>query len=270
MDVDRVSLRPGELSDWLIARGQHFVTADEIAELVGVAPSEVRHSLRRQRDANAIVPVTKGAWAPVPPQYRRNGAPPVEHFIDPLMSYLGHHYYVGFLSAAAIHGASHQAPMVFQVVTDAVLRDRRIGAQRVVFIRRRDTERRATIRRMVPTGRINVSTPEVTVLDLVDAPQFGGGLSNVATVITDLLAAATIDPTALAAQAAHYPTAVVQRVGHLVEQLSETAEASIGLESLHALVDGAQVVDLYPRVARIGDRDDRWNVVVNIEIEPDL
>ena len=265
-----VSLRPAELSDWLIGRGQHFVTADEIAALVGVAPGEVRHSLRRQRDAHTIVPVTKGAWAPVPPQYRRNGAPPVEHFIDPLMNYLGHHYYVGFLTAAAIHGASHQAPMTFQVVTDAVLRDRRIGAQRVEFIRRRAIERHATIRRMVPTGRINVSTPEVTVLDLVDAPQFGGGLSNVATVIAELLATEMIDPTALAAQAAPYPMAVVQRVGHLVEQMAEAAEAPIGLGSLHTLVDGAQVVDLYPSVPRIGDRDHRWNVIVNIEIEPDL
>lgn len=265
-----VSLRPAELSDWLIAHGQHFVTVDEIAELVDVAPSEVRHSLRRQRDANVIVPVTKGAWVPVPPPYRQNGAPPVDHFIDPLMTYLGHRYYVGFLSAAAIHGASHQAPMVFQVVTDAVLRDRRIGAQHVAFIRRRDTERHATIRRIVPTGRINVSTPEVTVLDLVDAPQFGGGLSNVATVIAELVAAETIDSTALAGQAAHYPTAVVQRVGHLVERMSKAAEASIRLESLHALVDGAQVVDLYPKAARIGDRDDRWNVIVNIDIEPDL
>lgn len=264
------TLRPAELADWLIANGRHFVTNDEIAELVDVAPSEVRHSLRRQRDANVIVPVTKGAWVPVAPQHRRNGAPPVEHFIDPLMTYLRHPYYVGFLSAAAIHGASHQAPMVFQVVTDAVLRDRRIGAQRVAFIRRRDTERRATIRRIVPTGRINVSTPEVTVLDLVDTPQFGGGVSNVATVIAELLAAEMIDPTALGAQAARYPTAVVQRVGHLVERMSKAAEASIRLESLHALVDDAQVVDLYPKAARIGDRDDRWNVIANIEIEPDL
>ncbi len=74
-------LRPAELSDWLVAHGKHFVTNDDIAELVDVAPSDVRHSLRRQREANTMVPVTKGAWVPVPPQYRRNGAPPVDHFI---------------------------------------------------------------------------------------------------------------------------------------------------------------------------------------------
>jgi predicted transcriptional regulator of viral defense system len=264
------SLRPAEVSDWLIAHGQHFVTNDELAELVGVSAIDVRHSLRRQRDANTLVPVTKGAWVPVPPQYRANGAPPVEHFIDPLMAFLRHRYYVGFLSAAAIHGASHHAPMVFQVATDAALRDRVIGAQRVSFIRRSEVGQRATRRHIVPTGRINVSTPEITVLDLVETPQLGAGLSNVATVIVNLLDTKMIDPVALADQAAHYSTAVAQRVGHLVEQMGNEVDASIDLEPLHQLVDRASVVNLYPSAVRDGARDDRWNVVVNIGIEPDL
>jgi predicted transcriptional regulator of viral defense system len=268
--VDLKLLRPAEVSDWLIAHGRHLVTNDELAELVGVRATDVRHSLRRQRDLNTLVPVTKGGWVPVPPQYRRNGAPPVDHFIDPLMSFFGHRYYAGFLSAAAIHGASHQAPMVFHVVTDAALRDRTIGAQRVSFIRRRDIERRATVRRIVPTGRINVSTPEVTVLDLVETPSLGAGLSNVATIIAGLLDVAMLDPVALVEQAANYATSVIQRVGYLVEKMSNEVDTSIDLGALWELVDGAPSVDLYPQAERTGERDDRWNVVVNIDIEPDL
>jgi len=263
-------LRPAELSDWLISQGRHFASTDEIAELVDVDPADVRHSLRRQRELNTIVPVTKGAWVPVPPQYRRNGAPPVDHFIDPLMQFLGHLYYVGFLSAAQIHGASHQAPMVFQVVTDGVLRARSIGSHRVAFVQRSNVARRATIRRIVPTGRINVSTPEVTVLDLVEAPQFGAGLSNVATVIAELLDTGQLDPIGLAEQAAGYPTAVAQRTGHLVEQMGIEASAPIDLQPLHDLVENAQTVDLYPGAEQSGERNERWNVVANIAIEPDL
>ena len=268
--MDVKLLRPAEVSDWLIAHGRHFVTNAELAELVGVPAIDLRHSLRRQRDLHTLVPVTKRAWVPVPPQYRHNGAPPVDHFIDPLMKFFGHHYYVGFLSAAAIHGASHQAPMVFQVVTDAALRDRTIGAQRVSFIRRSDVERRATVRRIVPTGRINVSTPEVTILDLVETPQLGAGLSNVATVIAGLLEAGSLDPVALAEQAANYSTAATQRVGYLVEQIGNEIDTSIDLGPLRELVDGAPLVDLYPQAERSGKRNDRWNVVANIDIEPDL
>lgn len=263
-------LRPAELTDWLISQGRHFASTNEIAELVDVDPADVRHSLRRQRELNAIVPVTKGAWVPVPPQYRRNGAPPVDHFIDPLMQFLGHRYYIGFLSAAQIHGASHQAPMVFQVVTDGALRARSIGSQRIAFIQRSNVARRATIRRIVPTGRISVSSPEVTVLDLVEAPQFGAGLSNVATVIAELLDTGQLDPIALTGQAATYPMAVAQRTGHLVEQMGIEANAPIDLQPLHDLVQDAQTVDLYPGAEQSGERDERWNVEANIAIEPDL
>ncbi len=45
------------------------------------------------------------------------------------MNFLGHPYYVGFLSAAALHSASHQAAMVFHIVTTARLRSRTIGTR---------------------------------------------------------------------------------------------------------------------------------------------
>lgn len=53
-----------------MARGQHFVTTREVAELVDV----VSESLQRAREARNIVSVPKGAWVPVPPLYRGAGA----------------------------------------------------------------------------------------------------------------------------------------------------------------------------------------------------
>lgn len=101
------TVSPSGLAAWLIARGRYFVTTDEVAKLVGVDPGVVPVSLQRPRDARKIVSVTKGGWVPVPPEYRESGAPPVLNFIDPLMRHLGHPYYVGFLSAARLYGASY-------------------------------------------------------------------------------------------------------------------------------------------------------------------
>ena len=171
--VRTATVNPGALADWLIARGQHFVSTDEVAELVGVEPSVVSVSLQRAREASKIVSVTKGGWVPVPPEYRGAGAPPPLHYIDPLMRHLGHPYYVGLLSAARLHGASHQVPMVLQVVTPALLRNRRIGSNRIEFIRRSSAARRSTVQHNVPTGRITVAAPVVTVLDLVEGPLVG-------------------------------------------------------------------------------------------------
>jgi predicted transcriptional regulator of viral defense system len=268
--VPAATVTPSSLADWLIARGRHFVTTDEVAELVGVEPTVVSVSLQRAREANKIVSVTKGGWVPVPPEYREAGAPPPLHYIDPLMRHLGHPYYVGLLSAARLHGASHQVPMVLQVVTPALLRDRRIGSNRLSFIRRSSTLSRPTVQRNVPTGRITVATPEVTVLDLVEAPSAGGELGNVATVIGGLLQEGAIDGDALAEVAGDYASAVTQRTGYLVEHIAGEVRASIQLDRLEQLVGAAAYTVLDPQRPRDGEHDRRWHVIINADVEHDL
>lgn len=264
------TVSPSSLADWLIARGRHFVTTEEVAELVGVEPSVVPISLQRAREANKIVSVTKGGWVPVPPEYRDAGAPPPLHFVDPLMRHLGHTYYIGFLSAARLHGASHQVPMELQVVTPALLRDRRIGSSRLSFVRRSSARGRPTVQRNVPTGRITVATPEVTVLDLVEAPSAGAGLGNVATVIGGLLQEGAIDPDALAEAAADYPTSVAQRTGYLVEYMAGEGGTSIQLGRLGQLVADTTYTVLDPQRPRDGEHDRRWHVIINADVEHDV
>lgn len=268
--VTTLFVSPSDLSDWLIARGQHFVTTEEVARIVGVEPKVVPISLQRAREARKLVSVTKGAWVPVPPEYRAAGAPPALHYIDPLMRHLGHPYYVGLLTAARLHGASHQVPMVVQIITPALLRDRWIGRSRLEFLRRSATAHRPTIRLNVPTGRITVSTPAVTVLDLVEAPLKGGGLGNVATVIGDMLELGCIDVDVLAEVAAEYPSAIAQRTGYLIEHMAEEVGVSVRLERLQHLLAEADYTPLDPQRPRDGHHDCRWHVTVNTEIEHDL
>ncbi len=265
-------VRPSDLADELIAHGQHFVSLDELAERLHVRPSRVYGSIHRAVDAGKLVSVTKGGWVPVPPEYRKQGAPPVSHFIDPMMAHLGHAYYVGFLSAAAIHGASHQAPMVFQVATPALLRHRNIGRSRVQFVRRSQAVHRATQRQLVPTGRINVSTPEVTVLDLVEDPSLGAGISNVATVIGDLISYDLVDVEQMAIDARDYPITVAQRTGHLLDFMSGELDIALGTDPLNHLIADASppTTPLRSGHPRRGDRDARWRVEVNLDVEHDL
>jgi predicted transcriptional regulator of viral defense system len=264
------SVTPSTLADWMIARGRHFATVDEVAAWVGVAPESVSDSLQRARTAHKLVSVTKGGWVPVPPEFREAGAPPPLHYIDPMMRHLGHPYYVGFLSAARLHGASHQVPMVLQVATPALLRDRTIGGSRLQFIRRSTTADRPTVLRNVPTGRVTVSSAETTVLDLVEAPDLGAGLGNVATVIGDLLLETAIDPDQLAAAAAGYPTAVAQRAGYLFEFMADEVGVTVDLHALEDALSEATYVALESQEPREGARNRRWHVIVNTDIEHDL
>ena len=263
-------IAPRELPDWLLARGRNWVTTEEVATLLGVPRNEVPPIAARWRaKAHAFAP-TRGAYVPIPPEFRTWGAVPASHFIDALMRYLGHDYYVGFLSAAEVHGAAHQRPQVFQVVTSGRLRDRAFGRVRIEFTTSSDTAARPVVRRNTPTGTMRVATPEVTVLDLVTSPRRGGGLSNVATVIGELLGEQLLDLDALAHVAAAYPVSVRQRVGWLLEHVATLLDITVDLSALADSVIGAERVLLDPSADRLGPATEPWNVVMNTDIEPDL
>lgn len=261
---------PSDLADWLLGRGQHFVTTSEVADLLGISAASVPSSLQRSRDSHRIVSVTKGGWVPVPPEYRASGAPPPLHFVDSLMRHLDHSYYVGFLSAAAQYGASHQVPMELQIVTPALLRTRTIGEGRIRFIRRGATERRASRSINVATGRVTVSSPETTVLDIVEAPRHAAGLANVATIVGELLIGGRIDADLLAAGAAGYPITVIQRTGYLLSYMAAEVDIEVGLGALAGLVSAVDYTVLDPESSNEGHRDSTWKTVINTPIEHDL
>lgn len=270
MPVTAGRVSPGALPDWLLGRGRLFITTAEIAELTGLSESAVPVHLHRVRAANKIISVTKGGWVPVPPVYRADGGPPPIHYIDYLMKHLGHPYYVGLLSAARIHGASHQVPMVLQVVTTALLRDRSIGGSRVQFIQRANTADRPTQRHDTEAGPVTISTVETTVLDLVEAPQRAAGLGNVANVLGELVLDHRLDVAALAAAASRYPRTVVQRAGWLLQHMSSELDHHLDLTPLEPLVDGADYTALDLESGADGDRDLTWHVIENTEVEHDL
>lgn len=270
MTTKTQAVRPRELPDWLLSRGRSWVSTGEVAEFLDVPPNEVPPIAARWRTKRQAFAPTRGAYVMIPPEFRTWGAVPATHFIDPMMRFLGHDYYVGYLSAAEMHGAAHQRPQVFQVVTSGRLRDRSFGRVHVEFTTSSDTGRRPTAEKNTPTGTMRVSTPEVTTLDLIASPGHGGGLSNVATVIGEMLENDTVDVSTLAEVSEDYPVAVRQRTGWMLDHVAGVLDRAIDLSSLEAVVAGAERTPLLPSAGRSGPADPRWNVIVNTDVEPDL
>ena len=262
---------PRELADWLLARGRHWVTTEEAAALLDIPQHHVSPSLARWREKGLLFSPTKGVYVPIPPEYRSWRAVPAAQFVDPLMRHLGHAYYVALLSAAEVHGFAHQRPQVFQVMTPARLRDRAFGRVRMSFVTSARVPERPVVTRNTPTGTMRVSTPEVTVLDLVELPRRSGSLSNVATILGEMLGEKVLDGEQLATVAGTYPAAVVQRAGWLLEFVAQQVGASIGLDGLQsAAARRSTPTALASHGARRGPVDERWNVIVNTTVEPDL
>jgi predicted transcriptional regulator of viral defense system len=263
-------VEPRHLADWLLSHGKSWVTTEEAAELLGIPAEHVSPTLARWRRAGLLFSPTRGAYVPIPPEYRTWGTVPAANFVDHMMRHLGHPYYVGLLSAAELHGFAHQRPQAFQIVTPARLRDRTFGRVRLSFVTVSDISTRPTVTRNTPTGTLRLSTPEATLLDLVSMPRRGGGLDNVATITGEMLEEAALDVHALTEIADRYPAAVVQRTGYLIEHVAEIVGVAVDLDAFRAAA--------LRRTSRVRQRpsgptgklDERWNVMVNADIEPDL
>lgn len=256
------------MSAWveqLQALGRYTFTGVTAESGTGRSDVAVQNALRRLKAQRKIVALRRGLFAVVPPEYRVTGSPPASWFIDDLMRHLDQPYYVGLLSASAIHGASHQQPMVFQVVTDKPTREIRAGKVTVSFSMSSTVERMPAVAVQTETGTMRVATPETTAYDLVRFQPAAGHLGNVATVLAEL--AEHLNAPALAEIAPLRKLPDVQRLGYLLETIGETALAAPLAEWLEDR--SPRAIPLLPGAPVACGIDDRWHVRPNAELEID-
>jgi predicted transcriptional regulator of viral defense system len=261
---------PGNLSefvDQLQASGRYSFDREEAISALGVSDIALQAAARRLAAKGRIVAPRRGFYVIVPIEYRSAGAPPPSWFIDDLMKFHGHPYYVGLLSAAALHGAAHQQPQEFQLVSDTVLRPITVGRTRLRFFMKRHHAKTPTTEIKTETGSMKVSTPEATALDLVRYAGKAGHLGNVATVLKEL--AERLDPDRLAKAArSEVEVSVVQRLGYLLDHFA-TPAISAPLARFLATQRPRPVALRPERHPKATVKDPRWLVLVNERVEVD-
>lgn len=260
--------KPLELADWLVGRGTHFVTTDEVSHALRLDQQSTWNALSDLQRRGLVFSPARGAYVPIPPEYRAWGAVPASHFVDPLMRHLKRDYYVGLLSAAEVYGVAHQRPQVFQVVVDKQLQPRRFGRIALEFVASSNVGSRSTRRVNTPTGAMTVAAPSVVYLDLLRWVRLSGGISNAATVVSEMVELDLIAVAELAAEATGYPAAVAARAGWLLSRVGGHREAEMG--GLAKLASRrSKPALLAPGGRAVGEVDRRWNLRINVNVEVD-
>jgi predicted transcriptional regulator of viral defense system len=259
-----------------LAAGRGWFSRDE-ALGSGIALSALPSALARAVAKGKLACPRHGFYLIVRPEHRAAGAADPAEWIDPLMKHQGLDYRVSLLRAAAHHGSSHQAAMIFQVVAPRQLRELRLGAHRAQFIYQ-EPETFAACNEpalveaiKTPAGFAVVAGVELTLLDCVRYMHRAGGLGSVAQIAKDLGARA--DPRKLARAATHYEGAPVRRLGYLLEQAGHNKQAA----ALHAFANSARhfaplgpgVKPIVAALADVAQRDPSWKLLINEAIEVD-
>jgi predicted transcriptional regulator of viral defense system len=251
--------------DGLQSNGTYCFLRAEALRDSGLSPGAVNKALQRAVNRGRIVKVKDYFYVIVPLEYANAGAPPVSWFIRDLMAAMGLPYYVGLLSAAGLHGASHHQPQAFQVITDRSVRPLTPGRTRIRFFASKYILGAAVMEMKTPTGSIRVSTPETTAVDLVRFARSAGRLDHVATVIAEL--APLLDPKRLLSAVRLVDDVPnTQRLGYILDRIRQRRLS----DSIHGWIEHQA-----PRVLPLRSggllncihENRRWHLLVNEPIE---
>jgi len=250
-----------KLVDSYQATGRYVVLRDQALKVLGISDEALKKAVQRLVAKRRLAVPRRGFFIIVPMEYREAGAPPPAWFIDDLMKFCGQPYYVGLLSAAALHGAAHHQPQEFQVVTNKQLRSAVAGRARLRFFRKRHVENVPTMEMKTETGAMRVSTPEATALDLLLYLEGAGHLGNVATVLGEL--AEKMDGQRLVEIAKlEGDLSNAQRLGHILDQVG-AVELGAPLAAWISEQRPRFVPLRSDRSAHQAGKDARWHVLVN-------
>lgn len=259
-------VQPRDLPAFFLAEGRHAFTLEDAAEALGTSRGAALDALTRLQQRDEVFSPTRGLYVAIPPDFRSWGVVPGVWFIDAMMRHLDRPYYVALLTAAGIHGASHQAVQILQVMTDAApIRDRDLKRVRLRFYRSKHVREDKTEQMTVPTGYAVVSAKETTVIDLIAYARAAGGYGNVATIVREI---GELDGSELARVASRRGRAVTRRTGWFVERFGKADD----LEALRqaARLDLGEPSLLDPAGPKRGQTDKTWSVRVNTDVEPDV
>ena len=218
--------------DELQQKGRIDFTAKDAERTLGIGHRSFLDAAERLQRTGKLLAPRHGYYVIVPPMYRAFGTPPLTWYIDSMMKLGGDPYYVGLLTAAEFHGASHHAVMRFQIMSSTRLAPINLGRNRADFYFRKTLPSQpcAIDKLDTETGTLQISSPAQTALDLIRYPRPAGGIDHTATVLVDL--AEAIDPVQLFTLSKTAERTVVQRLGFLMDWLGEDRLADPLLDTL--------------------------------------
>lgn len=248
-------------------KGRYLFLKEEAAQALGLTNTATLNSIHRLAKKGKIAHLKKGLYQIITEEYANDGSLPPEWFIDDLMAHLQVPYYVSLLTAASLHGSSHQAPQIFQVICGKVIPPLTVGFLKIVFYYSKDMTNIPTQKIKVPSGYMNVSTPEGTAFDLMRYLHQSGHLNHVATVLSELTEVMNGDKLALVGN--QLSVRYGQRLGYILDAL--------GFEKLTRPL--YEVISKKPQIYiplrsdtdnEITDKNQKWRINVNEALETDI
>ena len=253
----------------LLSFEEYSFSLNELQQALRRNETSISSELSRLVNKSEIVNLRKGYYLIIPPRYSFSGRLPIQLYGEKLFRYLNKNYYLGFYTAAKIHGASHQQVQRDYVMTDIPkLNDISKNTIDIRFFTTSHWPDKNILIKKADAGTFRISTPGLTALDLIHHQTKLGGLNRMLATIEEL--AEEIDEHDLSELLSWYPkTSTLQRFGFLLEEVGGNEE------HLEQIFEQLRSIKYFPvllspnSLHKPGSVNNKWKVDVNIKLESD-
>ena len=236
-----------------------------------IAPeTTLKAELVRLNKRNQIQNLRKGFYVIIPAKYQNVSKVPVQLYVERLFNYLQKNYYLGLYSAAAFHGAAHQQIQQDYIICNgSKMRDIKKDSFNLNFFQTTHWPKKNIIQKKSDAGLFNISSPALTLADLLHHQNKLGGLNRMLAIIEEL--AEIIQREDIQELITWYPHVnTFQRMGYLLEQFD------VSQDILEIIQQHLRQQKVYPMLLspmnneKPGSANNRWKIDINITLENDL
>jgi predicted transcriptional regulator of viral defense system len=238
--------------DTLRSEGRYTFTLTELRQQFNISEGALIKALRRIKQKKKAISLRKGFYVITP-------IPAPNLYVPDLMNFLNRNFYTGLLSAAAHHTLMHETPNEYHIITKKpVLLPIRTNQININFNYKKHWHQHDIVD--------NISSPELTALDLVHYAPKLGGFDRITAVLDDLTE--LMDAETLVATAKTYAdTTTVQRLGYILHEILYLAPFA------ESLIDYLKTTKYYPVLLHPQKEKPKsmvsgniWRVIPNIGI----
>jgi predicted transcriptional regulator of viral defense system len=243
---------------------------DEIAQETSGGSNSLKFELLRLSEKGEIVNLRKGFYLIITPRYSSAKKLPLQLYCEKLFNYLDRKYYVGLFSAAKFHGASHQQVQRDYLITEKPkFNNISKNTIDIRFFTTSNWSDKNIQQKKSDAGIFKISSPALTIVDLIHHQTKLGGISRILATIEELTEELT--NTDLAGLLSWYPNkSTLQRFGFLLEEF----DVEEGFQEM--IYSELKAKNYFPVLLspkskeKPGAVDNRWKVDVNVKLESDL
>lgn len=259
-----------EYIKYLLSIESYSFSVDEISKATDGTSNSLKFEIHRLSQKGEVINLRKGFYLIITPRYSSAKKLPIQLYCEKLFQYLDRNYYVGLFSAAKFHGASHQQVQRDYVITEQPkFNDISKNTIDIRFFTTTNWSDKNIQQKKSDTGIFKISSPALTIVDLIHHQTKLGGINRMLATIEELTEELTESD--LSELLSWYPNkSTLQRLGFLFEELGSEEKYEEMIYSELKTRNFFPVLLSPKSKEKPGAVDNKWKVDVNVKLESDL